>query len=69
MKAAVKPICAYVGIMPMIAVEMPMPLRVAMNVYLRPTLSPSQPNTNAPSGRIRKPTEKMATVLRKAATG
>jgi hypothetical protein len=55
--------------MPMIAVEIPMPLSVAMNVYFRPTLSPSQPNTKAPSGLIRKPTEKMATVLRKAATG
>jgi hypothetical protein len=32
-------------------------------------LSPSQPNTKAPSGRIRKPIEKSATVLRKAATG
>ncbi len=51
------------------AVEIPMPLRVTRNVYFRPTLSPSQPNTNAPRGRIRKPTEKSATVLRKAATG
>jgi hypothetical protein len=34
-----------------------------------PDPSPSQPKKNAPSGRIRKPTEKIATVLRKAATG
>jgi hypothetical protein len=46
-----------------------MPVSVTMKVYLRPTLSPSQPNTKAPSGRMRKPTEKIATVLRKAATG
>jgi hypothetical protein len=32
-------------------------------------LSPSQPNTKAPSGRIRNPIEKSAMVLRKAATG
>src|SRR2546427_391140 len=36
-----------------------------MKVYLRPVLSPSQPKKNAPSGRMRKPTEKIATVLRK----
>ncbi len=51
------------------AVARPMPVSVTMNVYLRPTLSPSQPKTNAPSGRMRKPTEKIATVLRNAATG
>src|SRR2546425_7532238 len=44
------------------AVPTPMPVSVTMNVYFRPTLSPSQPKRNAPSGRIRKPTEKIATV-------
>jgi hypothetical protein len=58
-----------VGTKPIRAVARPMPVRVTMKVYFRPTLSPSQPNTNAPSGRIRKPTEKIATVLRNAATG
>jgi len=48
---------------------MPIPLRVTRNVYFRPTLSPSQPKTKAPSGRMRNPTEKRATVLRNAATG
>ena len=67
--AARIPILAYVGITPMSAVERPMPLSVTRNVYLRPTLSPTQPNTNAPSGRMRNPMEKSATVLRNAATG
>jgi hypothetical protein len=51
------------------AVATPMPVSVTMKVYFRPVLSPSHPKKNAPSGRIRKPTEKIATVLRKAATG
>jgi len=33
-----------------------MPVSVTMKVYFRPTLSPSQPKTNAPDGRIRNPT-------------
>ena len=40
-----------------------------MNVYLRPTRSPSQPNTNAPSGRTRNPAVNSAIVLSRAATG
>ena len=34
------------------AVATPMPVSVTMKVYFRPTLSPSQPNTNAPSGNV-----------------
>ena len=40
-----------------------------MNVYLRPTTSPSQPNTNAPNGRTRNPAVNSAIVLSSAATG
>ena len=54
---------------PISAVESPMPLSVMRNVYFRPTRSPTLPNTNAPRGRIRNPTENSATVLRNAATG
>ena len=46
-----------------------MPVSVTRKVYLRPTRSPIAPKTSAPRGRIRNPTEKSATVLRKAATG
>jgi hypothetical protein len=46
-----------------------MPERVTRKVYLRPTRSPILPNTRAPRGRIRNPTEKRATVLSSAATG
>ena len=31
---------------------------VMRNVYLRPTRSPSRPNTSAPNGRTRKPAAK-----------
>src|SRR5206468_3175098 len=37
------------------AVAKPMPLSVMRNVYLRPTMSPTRPNTKAPNGRIRNP--------------
>ncbi len=69
MKAAATPIDAKVGIMPMQPVPIPMPVRVTRNVYLRPTRSPSHPNRNAPSGRIRKPAVNSAIVLSSAATG
>ena len=46
-----------------------MPTSVKMNVYLRPTMSPSQPNTKAPSGLTRNPAVNSAMVLSRAATG
>ena len=46
-----------------------MPTSVMMKVYLRPTTSPSQPNTNAPNGRTRNPAVNSAIVLSRAATG
>ena len=46
-----------------------MPTSVKMNVYLRPTRSPSQPNTKAPNGRTRNPAVNSAIVLSSAATG
>ena len=67
--AAVKPIDWKLGINPIAPVPSPMPVRVMRNVYLRPTRSPSQPNRNAPSGRIRDPAVNSAIVLSRAATG
>src|SRR5256885_7036999 len=48
----------------MSAVARPMPLSVMRKVYLRPTMSPTRPKTNAPNGRMRKPAVKVPTVLR-----
>jgi hypothetical protein len=33
---------------------------VTRNVYLRPTRSPTRPNTSAPNGRTRKPAAKVS---------
>lgn len=60
---------AYVGTTPIRAVDSPMPLKVIRNVYFRPTISPTRPNTSAPSGRIKKPIVNSATVLSRPATG
>ncbi len=43
-----------------------MPLSVMRNVYLRPTRSPTRPNTKAPKGRIRNPAVNVPTVLMSA---
>src|SRR5712675_236913 len=58
-----------VGINPIAPVPSAMPTSVMMKVYLRPTTSPSQPNTNAPNGRTRNPAVNSAIVLSRAATG
>ncbi len=63
------PIWSKVGISPITPVPTPIPVKVMRNVYLRPTLSPSHPNRNAPNGRIRNPAVKSAIVLSRAATG
>ena len=42
---------------------------VSRKVYLRPTTSPSRPNTNAPKGRATKPAAKVASVLSRASVG
>jgi len=42
------------------AVEKPMMVRVRMKAILRPSRSPSRPKNNAPKGRTRKPTAKVA---------
>ena len=46
---------AYVGSRPTRNVDTPMITIVIRNVYLRPTRSPSRPNTSAPNGRTKKP--------------
>ncbi len=69
MIAALRPIWSKVGIKPMAPVPSAMPTSVKMNVYLRPTQSPSQPNTKAPNGRTRNPAVNSAIVLSSAATG
>ena len=68
MIAALKPICSKVGIKPIAPVPSAMPTSVKMKVYLRPTRSPSQPNTKAPNGRTRNPAVNSAIVLSRAAT-
>ena len=67
MIAALRPICSKVGINPIAPVPRAMPTSVRMKVYLRPTRSPSQPNTNAPNGRTRNPAVNSAIVLSRAA--
>jgi len=44
--AAESPICAYVGITPIRAVERPIPVSVTRKVYFRPMTSPIRPKTN-----------------------
>ena len=43
------------GSRPTMKVDRPMMRMVTRKVYLRPTRSPSRPNTSAPKGRTRKP--------------
>ena len=69
MNAAESPMEAYVGTRPMTAVPMPIPIRVTMNVTLRPARSPSHPKSSAPTGRMRKPALKMTIVLRNSMAG
>src|SRR6516164_7530898 len=69
MTAAASPIESNVGMSPMAPVPKAMPVRVMRKVYLRPTRSPTQPNRNAPNGRMRKPAVNRAIVLKSAATG
>ena len=69
MNAAARPIDSNVGINPIAPVPKAMPVSVIRNVYLRPTRSPSQPNTKAPNGRTRNPAVNSAIVLSRAATG
>ena len=52
---AVTPIESEVGRTPTMNVDEPMITMVIRKVYLRPTRSPSRPNTSAPKGRTRKP--------------
>ena len=52
-----QPIVSYPGTRPTINVDRPMIEMVTRKVYLRPTRSPSRPNTRAPKGRTRKPAE------------
>ena len=47
-------------IMPGLKVAEPMIKMVTIKVYLRPTMSPSRPNTSAPKGRTTKPTAKVS---------
>ncbi|MNW13945.1 hypothetical protein D3C71_2120330 [compost metagenome] len=44
----------------MTTVEMPMVIRAATSVALRPTLSPKWPKITAPNGRAKKAMEKVA---------
>ena len=64
-----KPIVAYPGKKPTTNVDNPMITIVIRNVYLRPTISPSRPNTSAPNGRTAKPAAKPSSVKIKAAVG
>ena len=52
--------------MPTIAVDNPMITIVIRKVYLRPTMSPSRPNTIAPNGRTAKPAAKASRAKMKA---
>ena len=50
-------------------VDVPMITIVIRNVYLRPTMSPSRPNTIAPNGRTANPAAKPSNVKMKPAVG
>ena len=54
------PAVAYDGSNPIANVENPMMERVTRKAYFRPTKSPMRPKNNAPKGRTRKPTAKVA---------
>ena len=63
---AAQPMVAKPGTKPIAKVEPPINTKVNKKVYLRPIISPSLPNTNAPNGRTIKPAAKMASVLNNA---
>lgn len=50
-------------------VDTPMIRIVTRNVYLRPIMSPSRPNTSAPNGRTMKPAAKASSAKMKAEVG
>lgn len=56
---AATPICPYVGRHPMPTVLTPISSSVATSAFLRPRRSPRWPKRMAPSGRARKPTQKV----------
>ena len=60
MAGAANPIAAADGTSPTPAVATPISVIVTRKVYLRPSLSPRNPNSTAPSGRKPKPTAKPA---------
>jgi hypothetical protein len=55
MTGAANPIVAALGSRPTRNVDRPMIMMVTRKVYLRPTMSPTRPNTSAPKGRTKKP--------------
>jgi hypothetical protein len=63
---AVMPTVSYVGRQPTSAVDAPMITMVRRNVYLRPTRSPSRPNTSAPNGRTKNPAANASSANRNA---
>ena len=62
MVGAASPQLAYVGRMPTMKVDTPISRMVTRNVYLRPIMSPSRPNTSAPNGRTAKPAANASSV-------
>ena len=50
-------------------VDMPMMRMVIRKVYLRPIMSPSRPNNNAPKGRTMKPAANASRAKMKAEPG
>jgi len=61
------PMEAYEGSIPTMKVDRPMIRMVIRKVYLRPTMSPSRPNTRAPNGRTAKPAANASSAKMKAA--
>jgi len=66
---AATPIEAYDGRIPTRKVAVPMIRIVTRNVYLRPIMSPSRPNTSAPNGRTMKPAANASSAKMKADVG
>ncbi len=62
------PIWSYVGSSPIMRVETPIRMTAAASVVLRPILSPKDPNTMAPRGRMKKATAKTANVASREVT-
>lgn len=63
------PICANVGSRPIRVVATPIKTRVMTRTFLRPSLSPKCPKTRPPTGRMRKPTQKVVKDASSAAPG